>query len=759
MANNIKGITIEIGGDTRPLDKALKDVNKTSRNLQSELREVNKALKLDPKNTDLLAQKQKLLTEAVANTKGKLETLKEAEKQAQEQFKQGKISEEQYRGLQREVIKTGQELKALEKNLKNTNNAWKDFGEQAKKIGDKTTSIGKTMSKGLTVPIMAIGAASQVAWKEVDDALDTITTKTGATGEAAKELQQSFKNVASAVPTDIKTAGDAVGEVNTQFGLMGKELDEATTKFIKFANINGQDVSQSAINARQAIEAYGLSTKDLGGVLDAVTKAAQDTGQSTSVLFDKVTKGAPQIKALGLNFAQATKLVGRFEQKGLDSSKALSYLSKAQVTFAKDGKTLEQGLEEITKKIQNSKSETEALTAASQIFGSKGATFMVDAIKRGALSFEDLVNASQNAGGAVETTFDATLDPIDKATVAMNNLKLVGADLGGTIQEALAPVLEKIVGWLQKFATWFGGLSDKTKTTIVVIAGIVAAIGPLLIIIGQVVTAIGAISTAIGAAGGAMAILTGPIGIVIAAIAALIAIGVLLYKNWDKIKEAGGKLWGGIKDTFSKIGNHISGTWSNIKESTSKVWEGMKNKVAEHGGGIKGVIGTYIEGYKTIWSKGFSFIDNLTGGKLGNILNSVKNTFSKIGDTLTGWKNKISDIWNKIWNFKIPKIKLPHFSITGSLNPIDWIKQGVPKLGVKWYDRGGIFKSPTVIGVGEKRPEFVGALEDLRYLIRDELQKSKPAQILFQGNYTFLDDETVDYFMNKAAILVERKRG
>jgi len=116
MAKKIKGITIEIGGNTQPLNKALEDVNKKSRDLQSELRQVDRLLKLDPKNTELMSQKQKLLAEAVANTKDKLNTLKEAERQVQEQFKRGEVAEEQYRLIQREVIATEQNLKSLEKN-------------------------------------------------------------------------------------------------------------------------------------------------------------------------------------------------------------------------------------------------------------------------------------------------------------------------------------------------------------------------------------------------------------------------------------------------------------------------------------------------------------------------------------------------------------------------------------------------------------------------------------------------------------------
>ena len=223
MAQKIKGITIEIGGNVQPLNKALEGVNK-SRDLQSELKQVDRLLKLDPKNTELLAQKQKLLGEAVSNTKTKLDTLKEAQKQVEEQFRRGEVGAEQYRAIQREVIKAEQDLKSLEKQLKEVNNKWKSAGKAVQDFGSKATKVGKSLTKNVTAPILGAAAASQVAWKEVDDALDTVITKTGATGEALEGLEQSFKGVAKTLPADLQTVGDAIGEINTQFGLTGRRL-------------------------------------------------------------------------------------------------------------------------------------------------------------------------------------------------------------------------------------------------------------------------------------------------------------------------------------------------------------------------------------------------------------------------------------------------------------------------------------------------------------------------------------------------------
>lgn len=564
MANKIKGLTISINGETAGLDKALSGVNKKSRDLQKELRDVEKLLRLDPGNTELLEQKQKLLADSIANTKEKLDTLKTSAEQAYKQLEKGEISEEQFRALQREVIKTEENLKKLEKQSKEFGSVFsqqlKNAGKDMQEFGSKVSGVGKGLSKGVTTPIVAIGAASQVAFNEIDTALDTIVTKTGASGEAMDDLEASFNAVYGNMPVDAQAAGDAIGEVNTQFALTGEALEKASTQVLKFAEINGQDVTSTTTDAKEAMEAYGLSANDLDGVLDAVTKTAQNTGVATDKIFDSVVKGAPQLKGLGLDFAQSSELMGRFEQKGIDGTKVLSYLAKAQVGFAKDGKTMSEGLEELTDQIANSSSETEALTLASEHFGTKGASFMLDAIQRGALDFEDFQGAAESAAGAVTSTFEGTLDPIDNTKTAMNNLKIVGTEIAKAVQETLAPMLEKVVESLRSFAEWFKNLDPSMKEFIVKAALIAAALGPLLIVAGKIISGIGVIMQI-------LPLLAGPVGIVIAIVAALIAIGVLLYKNWDTIKEKIGAAIEAVKGFFDSLGQKVAEVWDSIKAS------------------------------------------------------------------------------------------------------------------------------------------------------------------------------------------------
>lgn len=162
MAGRIQGITVEIGGDTTKLQTALKGVNTEIRNTQSQLRDVDKLLKLDPGNTELLAQKHRLLGDAVKETKEKLETLKTAAEQAEQALKDGTITQEQYDGLQREIVETEQKLKALEEQARQSGTALQEIaakGEKLKTVGDNVTNVGKKFMP-VTLGVVGLGTAA-----------------------------------------------------------------------------------------------------------------------------------------------------------------------------------------------------------------------------------------------------------------------------------------------------------------------------------------------------------------------------------------------------------------------------------------------------------------------------------------------------------------------------------------------------------------------------------------------------------------------
>ena len=621
-------------------------------------------------------------------------------------------------------------LETMEGHLNKFQSHYKQTADGLWATGKSLNSLGKTMTKYVTAPIVAVGALSTKAWKEVDDALDTIATKTGATGKDMKAFEGTFKNLANKVPADLQEIGDAVGEVNTQFGLTGKALEGASEYMIKFAKINGQDITQASIQAKQAMDSYGLEAKDLNKVLDAVTSTAQATGQGTDKLFDSLTKSAPQLKAMGIGVEQATALLGGLEKTGIDTSKTMSYMSRAQVAFAKDGLSMNEGLKKLQKELQGAKSETDKVNIASEYFGRRGATFMLDAINRGALDFDSFADAVKNAQGVVGRTFDETQDPIDNFKILFNGLKTAGAELFDASAGIWGPLLEKAIGKVQKLTDWFTNLSDTQKQNIVKWLGMAAAVGPIILgfskvffIAGKInyrlldfskaVSKAGSITKWFGQSGfgimfksfgkfgkllgkGALGIgkwlaALGPVGWVIMGVVAAI---VLLIVNWKKIKPV-----------VVKVINAVVNKFNHFKEVAGNVF----NHVVE-------VIKGFIEGAKTLFKSIISFITGTFLGAWNSAWNGVVGAFRTI---FGGVKTLVKSVMNGVISFINRGI--------GGLNKIqvpDWVPlaggKGINIPLIPQLAKGTNFWKGGLVQVHERGGEIVDLPRGSRVMPHDK---------------------------------------
>lgn len=637
MANNIRGITIEIGGDTTKLDKALGNVNKNVKSTQSELREVEKLLKLDPKNTEALEQKQKLLAKAVGETKEKLDVLKTAEAQVEEQFKNGEVSEEQYRALKREIEATEISLKKLEEEANKSNLSLEKVGEAFGKVGSKATDIGKKMLP-VTAGIAGMGTAGVAAAMELDDGYDTIITKTGATGEALEELNAVADDLFTEMPIEMADAGTAVGEINTRFGATGETLKGLSKQFIEFANINGTDLNNSIGKVDKIMEQYNIDAAETGNVLGLITKKGQETGISVDTLMDSLQKNGATFKEMGLNMVQSTNLLAQFEANGVNADTAVAGLRKSIKAYTDEGKSVDEALALTIDSIKNASSETEALSIAQEVFGTKGAAEMATAIREGRIDLESLSSSMEEYGTVVEDTFNATQDPWDEAKVATNNLKLAAADLGTTILGSLQPTITKIVNKIKEFTQWFKNLNQSQKETIIKVAAVVAAIGPALIIFGKVATTISTIISVVGKIGPAVkaakaafsafnaVLAANPIILVVTAIVAVIAILVTLYKKcewfrngvnaiWEAIKNAFFAAWDGIKtfftetlpNAFNTVVNFIKSNWQALLLLIVNPFAGAFKLLYDNCGAFREFVDNFVQNIK-------QFFQNLWNG-------------------------------------------------------------------------------------------------------------------------------------------------
>ncbi len=589
MGNSIKGITIEIGGSTQKLDQALKGNEKTAKSLQNELKAVNAALKLDPTNIEAAKKKQELLTAAVENTKEKLNTLKEAQEKAKEAFDKGEMSAEQYRAIETEVINTENELKRLENELKNVHGAadavgakFEEIGGKVSGIGDKITGAGKALAP-VSAAAAGLGAAAVASLMEMDEGYDTVITKTGATGEALKDLTEQADDVFSSLPTSAKDAGIAVGEVNTRFKITGDACEELSKDFIRFAEINNTDLNTSIDSVDAIMTKFGVDSKNTTAVLGLMTKKGQDTGLSMEILENALNTNGATLKEMGLDLIGSVNLLAQFEESGVDTATALTGLKKAQQNATAEGKSLDEALKETIEGIKNASSETEALQIATDLFGKKGAAEMTQAIREGRFSLEDLTGSLSDYRSVVEDTFNATLDPWDEAKTAVNDLKVAGADLAGELMETAQPIISGLTAKVKVFTTWLKNLDAGTKQMIIKIGAIIAVLSPALMLIGKLtsgvgglISMVGGVISKLGGLNGAIAALASPVGIVVAAIAALVAAFIYFYKTNDEFREKVNNAVEQIKAAFQSMSEKIKPLLENLKAAFNNLMTALQ---------------------------------------------------------------------------------------------------------------------------------------------------------------------------------------
>lgn len=518
MATKIRGITIELGADATGVLDAIKDVNSKISTTSRELKDVDKLLKLDPTNMELLEQKTELLKKQISDTKDKLDALKEAQKTMDDNGVDK--NSEQYQALQREIIATEQQLKELESTAGSGSATLAKVSAVTGEIGEKMEAAGKKMSI-VSAAIAAIGTAAVAAFNEVDEGADIVIKKTGATGEAAEELEQTYKNVAQDIVADFEDIGAAVGEVSTRFGVTGEELEDLSEEFLKFADINNMDVETAVTGVDQALKTFNVDQSEANNVMGLLSATAQNTGVSVDEMLSLLQSSGSTLKELGLDIDDAITLMGSFEEAGIDSSDMLGKLQKAAAYYNSEGLSMEEGLSDLIARLQDSDTAADATAEAYEIFGKKGGLAFVTAAQEGKLSLSDLEGSLSDYGTVVDETYQQTLDGTDKMKLAWQNMQLGMADLGEVIGNVLAPIMDKITEVIQDVTEWFGSLDEGTKETIVTIGLVVAAIGPLLVIGGKVLSGISSISSALSALGSSS---WGPIGLVVAGCAALVGI-------------------------------------------------------------------------------------------------------------------------------------------------------------------------------------------------------------------------------------------
>lgn len=508
MAGSIKGIIVEIGGDTSGLQKAISKVNSATSSLTKELRGVNSLLKLDPKNTELLSQKQEILSEAIETTSEKLSQLKKIQEEANKDM--SKVSPENYRNLQREIASTENKLKQLQLQASKWNEAGKkleEFGNKFTNISSKIDNVGSKLTTSLTLPILAIGTAAVTTGNDFEKQMSRVQAISGATKDELEQLTNQAIDLGAS--TSFSASEVASGMENlASAGFTTSEIMEAMPGLLDLAASSGAELATASEIAASAIRGFGLEANESAHVADVFAEAAARTNAQTEDMGEAMKYVAPVAKTVGLSIEETAAAIGIMSDAGIKGSQAGTTLRSGLVRIVKPTKQVKDAMEQLNVEFYNSDGTMKSLTeivevlqkstagltdetknqALAQIFGTEALSGMLALVNRGSDELSNMTKSFEDADGAASEMADTMLN---NTSGAIEELKGSLESAGIAIQKELAPYIKDLADYIKDLVDKFNDLSDEEKDNIIKTVSLTAAIGPALKIIGNLGSGIG----------------------------------------------------------------------------------------------------------------------------------------------------------------------------------------------------------------------------------------------------------------------------
>lgn len=678
MASRIKGITVEIGGDTTGLEKALKGVNSSIKTTQSALKDVERLLKLDPTNTELLTQKQKLLKDAIASTSEKLETLKEAQKQAKEQLERGELGQDKYDALQREIVETEQELKRLQEQAATTSVTLEKIaaaGDKFEKAGDSITNAGKQISVA-SAAVTGLGVAAVKTAADFDSAMANVAAISGATGDDLQALRDKAREMGEKTKFSASEAADAMSYM-AMAGWKTGDMLSGIEGIMNLAAASGEDLATTSDIVTDALTAFGLAAEDSAHFADILAAASSNANTNVSMMGETFKYCAPVAGALGYSAEDVAEAIGLMGNAGIKSTQAGTALRTMMTKLQGELKLSGEALGEVTIQTANADgsmrelsdiladcrtafskmSESEAAAAAETLVGKNAMSGFLALMNSAPGDIDKLRNAIENCDGSAEDMAAIMQDNLNgQLTILKSQLEELAISFG----EMLMPVIRKVVTAVQGFVDKLNNMDEAQRKTIITIGLVIAALGPFLVILGTVISTVGKSMKAYASAakgikklmvavksgtgifgklGTALGGISAPVLAIVAVIAVLVAAFTHLWKTndgfreniiatWTQIKETVNNFCQGIVDRLNSLGFEFS----SITEVLKAVWDGFCN-----------LLGPVFEG-------AFRFISDTLSTVLDVILNTVDFFIAVFSGDWEGAWEAVKNIFSSIWN-------------------------------------------------------------------------------------------------------------
>lgn len=698
MADRIKGITIEIDGDTTKLSKALKDVNNDLRQNQNTLKDVDKLLKLDPGNTALLQQKFKALGDSIEQTKTKLQTLKTAE---QQMMQNGQVGTAEWDNLQREIVETEQKLKSLNGEMDKFGSVTAQkvaaAGEKVKSVGQSIEGAGRAVMP-VSAAVIGIGAAAVKTTSDFDSAMSQVSAVSGATGKDLEDLRAKAREMGAKTKFSATEAAEGFNYM-AMAGWKTGDMLSGIEGVMNLAAASGEDLGTTSDIVTDALTAFGMSAKDSGHFADILAAASSNANTNVSMMGETFKYAAPVAGAMGYSAEDAAVAIGLMANSGIKASQAGTALRTGLTNLAKPTDTMQAAMDKYGITLSDSSGkmysmrelmvqlrekmgglETQEQTAAAAaIFGKNAMSGWLAVINASDEDFNKLTGAIDNCDGSAEKMANTMNDNLEGQ---LTILKSALQELAISIGEVLVPIIRDVVSFIQKIVDWLNKLSPAQKELVVRIGLIVAAAGPLLIVIGKIVTAVGsimtlapkfvtmfnAIKTAAGVLGGGLkalwaVMMANPITLVIAAIAAIVAAFIYFWNTSESFRQFWINLWEGIKTAVANFVEAIKVLWGNIVTACSQAWETIKNVVSVAIQFLAELFSTALEILMIPWR----FIWENFGTYLVQAWENIK---TLLGKALEAIKTLLTTAWNAIKTALEPIIEAIKTVITTAWNAI-----------------------------------------------------------------------------------------
>lgn len=508
MAGTIKGIIVEIGGDTSGLQNAMRKVNTATSSLSKELRGVNSLLKLDPRNTELVSQKQKILAENIEATSQKLEELRKMQEMANTEI--DKISPENYRNLQRDIANTEYKLKQLQVQASKWTKAGEnleEFSNKVTRISEKIDGLGSTLTTGLTLPIFAIGTAATTVGNEFEAKMSKVQAIAGATKEELEKLTDTAIELGS--KTSFSSSQVAEGMENlASAGFDTNEIIKSMPGLLDLAASSGTELAAAAEITASAIRGFGLEAKTSAHIADVFAEAAARTNAQTEDMGEAMKYVAPVAKTVGLSVEETAAAIGIMSDAGVKGSQAGTTLRGGLTRIVKPTKMVRDAMQELGVEFYNSNGKMKSLTeiiqtlqehtkgltdetknqALAQIFGTEALSGMLALVNRGSSELESMTKSFKECDGAAAEMAETMLD---NTAGSLESLSGSFESAGIAIQKALSPQIRDLAKWIQGLVDDFTELSEEEQQNIVKNALLVASIGPAVKILGKLGKGIG----------------------------------------------------------------------------------------------------------------------------------------------------------------------------------------------------------------------------------------------------------------------------